>query len=569
MKNFNVKLKISGKTISGVVILLSLISSCSKSNFTSSSSTASGDPLFKYAWHLYNTGQSVFAAAAGTAGFDLNLLNTWKQQIQGNGIQVQISDDGLEDTHEDLKANFSYLNESKNYTLASPYLATVAAPIATQDNHGTSVAGLIAAVRSNGLGSIGVAPKAHLSIANFLSGAVTQSLAKSLDQASGNFDISNMSWGFGQNTLSPIEPTYEVQLKSMVTTKRNGKGAIFVKAAGNEFLTDCNGSTTASCIGSANFDGDNVLPYLIVVGALNSQGSSASYSSIGSNLWISSFGGEFGDDTPAMLTTDRSGCTLGYAKSGQTTAFEGGTSAENVTCSYTSTFNGTSSAAPTLTGAIALLLEANPNLTWREVKHILATTATVDIYATGEIPHPLAPALPTGFVWDQLWITNAAQFRFHNWYGFGRVNVDAAVALAQSTVTTPLTLGTFTETNWAHSNTGLSTAIPDNSATGATNTLSVATDLTVEAIQIKVSITHADISELALELTSPSGTKSILVPAVNSLTGIPNYVNDVFLTNAFYQESSVGNWTLKVIDAKAGNSGTLTSFSLNLYGGAH
>lgn len=557
------------KTLVKISLALSLVTSCTRSAFTANSSVSTGDPFLKYAWHLSNSGQKVFAAVAGTAGFDMNLTTTWRTGIIGSGVQIQVSDDGLDDTHEDLKANFPYLNESKNYTISSPFLSTIAAPISADDNHGTAVAGLIAAVGNNGLGAVGVAPGASLTIANFLSTAVSQSLAKELDQASGNFDISNMSWGFPQYELTPVEPTYEAQLKSMVTTKRGGKGAIFVKAAGNEFVTYCNGSTSLPCVGSSNFDGDNVLPYLIVVAALSAKGEQSSYSSNGSDIWISAFGGEYGDDSPAMLTTDRTGCSAGYSVSGETPAFDGGTNGENPTCSYTSKFNGTSSAAPTLTGAVALLLEANPNLTWREIKYILATTATVDGYTTGAQTHPLGLTLPTGYDWDQKWITNAAQFRFHNAFGFGRVNVDAAVTRALSLPTSPLALGTYTETNWAHANTGLSTAIPDNSATGASSILNVATALTVEAVQIKVSATHADISELALELTSPSGTRSVLVPALNALTGIPNFVNDVFLTNAFYQETTVGNWTLKIIDAKTGNSGTLTSFSLNFYGGAH
>ena len=570
MKNFKLKRRqaISGFLIS-LTALLSLISSCTNSSFTSSSSTALADPLFKYAWHLRNTGQAVFASLPATAGYDLNLTSTWTQQILGNGIQIQISDDGVEDTHEDLQANFSYLNESKNYTLASPYIATTSAPINTGDNHGTAVAGLVAAAGSNSLGSVGVAPKAQLTSANLLSLVVTQTLARVIDQASGNFDISNMSWGYSQNVLTPPESTYEAQLKSMVTTKRNGKGAIFVKAAGNEFETYCNGSTTALCIGSSNFDGDNVLPYIIVVAALNAQGISASYSSFGPNIWVSGFGGELGYDSPAMLTTDRSGCTLGYSVAGESTAFEAGRATENKKCNYTSVMNGTSAAAPTLTGAMALILEANPDLSWREIKHILASTATVDNYVAGEITHPMSLALPTGLVWEQKWITNFAQFKFQNFYGFGRVNVDGAVAAAKAAAVTPYDLGTFTETNWVHSNTGLSTAIPDNSATGASSSLIVATALTIEAVQVKISVTHSDISELALELTSPSGTKSILVPARNALSGVPNFDNDVFLSNAFYQETTVGTWTLKVIDAKVGNSGTLTAFSLNIYGGAH
>lgn len=467
-----------------------------------------------------------------------------------------------------MQANFPYLNASKNYALASPYTATKSPPIAATDNHGTSVAGLAAGVGGNKFGSSGVAPKARLSIANFLSDSITISLAKYLDQATGDFDITNMSWGTTQNTPADVNSTYQTQVKNLSETKRAGKGTIFVKSSGNDYAVFCNGSTTTYCLGNANFDGDNTMPYFIVVGAMNASGEASSYSSPGSNLWISTFGGEYGDDFPAMMTTDRSGCSAGYAKSTVTESFEKGTHADNPKCNYTSTFNGTSSAAPVASGTIALLLEANPNLTWRQVKYILATTATMSSHPTGSIAHPLH-AMPASYEWEQKWITNGAGYKFQNWFGFGRINVDAAITMAKNMISSPVDLGTFTETNWAHSNTGLNVAIPDFSATGASSTINVATNLTVEAVQVRVQATHADIAELAIELTSPSGTKSILVNGRNSLTGIANYTTETFLTNAFYQESTVGNWTVKVVDTKAGTTGTLTSFSINFFGGAH
>ncbi|MBC7740697.1 MAG: S8 family serine peptidase [Bdellovibrionaceae bacterium] len=556
--------------IFSALLSVGLIAGCSLRTFTSDFySDAIADPLMKYAWHISNVGQAVFAPTPGVAGYDLNLLSTWNNRIYGNGILIQVSDDGIEDTHEDLSANFSYLNISKNYTLPSPYTATTARPIATTDDHGTAVAGLIAAVGWNKVGTRGVAPRAHLSIANFVSDGVTQSTAKLLDQASGDYDISNMSWGSTQNNIGVLDTSYNAQLRTMVTTKRSGKGTLFIKAAGNDFAVLCNGSTTAYCVGNANFDPHNVIPYLISVAAMNAKGDSSTYSSPGPAIWISAPGGEFGDDSPAMLTTDLSGCTLGRSKSSATKAFEKGAVAENANCNYSSVFNGTSSAAPTVSGVVALLLEANPALTWRDIKYILAKTATVDNFATGTIPHPQSLSLPTGYTWEQKWITNAAQFKYHNWRGFGRVNTAAAITLANRLITFPTALGTFTETNWVNSNTGLTSAIPDNSATGVTDTLTVVTALTIEAVQIKVDITHADISELALELTSPGGTKSILVNARNSLKGITNYTGETFISNAFYQEPSAGVWTLRVIDAKAGITGTLTSFKLNFFGGAH
>ncbi len=561
--------KINFYSITVSFFLATAIIGCSAKKFTSEQfSHTTADPLFKYAWHILNTGQSVFATTPGVSGIDLNLTATWNQQIYGNGVLIQISDDGLEDTHEDINANFPYLATSKNYMLTTPFTATTATPQAVDDDHGTSVAGLIAAVGNNKIGTRGVAQKAKLTIANFLSGSVTQTLAKFIDQASGDFDISNMSWGGTQNIIDVVNVTYNNQLKSMVTTKRGGKGAIFVKASGNDFAVLCNGSASAYCIGNTNFDNDNVIPYIINVASMNAEGVSASYSSTGSSLWITSFGGEYGDDSPAMVTTDRMGCTNGVSVSSRTLTFENGTSAENSNCNYTTSFNGTSAAAPILTGVIALMLEANPNLSWRDVKYILAKTAIADNYLVGTTAHPQTLSLPTGYAWDQKWITNTATFKFHNWYGFGRVNVDAAVAMAKTFINTPVVLGTFTETNWVHTNSALVLAVPDNSATGVTNAIVVATALKIEAVQIKVNVTHADISELALELTSPSGTKSVLVNARNSLTGISNFAGETFLTNAFYQETSAGTWTLKVVDAKAGITGTLTSFSINILGGA-
>ena len=128
-------------------------------------------------------------------------------------------------------------------------------------------------------------------------------------------------------------------------------------------------------------------------------------------------------------------------------------------------------------------------------------------------------------------------------------------------------LGTQQQTNWGNDSGAIGLAIPDFSATGATHTLSVATAIKVEAVQIKVWITHPDVSELAIELTSPSGTKSILVNGTNSLVGIANFSGDVFLSNAFYRENSNGNWTIKVVDTKSGGgTGTLTRWSINLFG---
>lgn len=568
---------ISILVVSGLISSV-LFTNCSENGFSAKDPDggvvatgigSEGDPLVEYAWHLNNTGQKVFAAAGGTAGNDLNLEQTWTDGNYGAGIKILISDDGVEDTHPDLKANFNLNNLSKDYTLGSPYTAARAAPKHASDSHGTSVAGLIAAVAGNGIGSRGVAPKSTIASANFLSNNVSQTAAIVADQVRGGADIWNMSWGGSQNTLSIPIPGFETQVRFGITNARSGKGAVYVKAAGNEFMVRCRNSTPTEnrqCVGNSNFDVENASPFFMAVGALSAGGGAATYSSMGANLWISSFGGEFGTNTPAMVTTDRVGCASGFANASTTSVvpFEKGQNG-NSGCNYTATFNGTSSAAPILSGAAALILAVNPNLTWRDLKYIIAKTATpVDYVTSGSVAHPSGTVMPTGYAWEQAWKTNAAGFPFHNWYGFGRINVDAAVALAKS-YSSPLL--NFVETNWAHSST-VNISIPDFSATGASTTMAVANNIKIEGVQLRVWVTHADVSELALELTSPLGTKSIVINARNSLEGLANYAGETFLTNAFYQESSSGTWTLKVIDAKSGTAaGTLTRWSLNIVGG--
>ncbi|KYG69742.1 serine protease [Bdellovibrio bacteriovorus] len=540
---------------------------CAESTFSAAEPDKTGaDPLLELAWHINNTAQKVFSSKSGEPGNDLNLLQTWQSGYSGKGIKILVSDDGVEDTHEDLKKNF-LSGVSLDFTGAYPWVSATASPKHAEDNHGTSVAGLIAATASNGVGTKGVAYQASIASANYIAYGQDQDDDKTIAQAAGDFDIYNMSWGFDQNILHVPLSSFLAQMKFKVMNGRSGRGSVYVKAAGNSFFILCRGSEEEYCVGNSGFDSDNSTPYTLIVAALNAQGYAASYSSPGSNIWISSFGGEFGDDSPAMITTDRMGCSKGFSVSNinSKVAFERGANG-NSACNYTATFNGTSSAAPILAGVVALLMEANPNLSWRDIKYILAKTAVPVNYVTsGVISHPLE-VTPTGYAWEQPWIVNGAGFKFHNWYGFGKVDVDAAVKMAKQYVSQ---LGTYTETDWAHTSGSISASIPDNNAAGTSSLIVVNDVIKIESVQIKVSVTHPDVSELALELISPSGKKSILVNMRNSLSGLANFTESsaVFLTNAFYQESSQGAWTLKVVDGKSGNTGTLTQWKINFTGG--
>lgn len=529
-----------------------------------------GDPLAKYAWHLSNTGQRSFSTGAAKTGQDINLEPVVAENILGTGLRIAVSDTGVEVAHEDLSANES-LGESRHYGLASPWLGDPT-PTDPDDGHGTSVAGLIAAIGWNSLGSRGVAPGAKFAGFKFLGESSTT--AKWIDQADHDFDIYNYSYGYDQCSFFDVTglDAYTVQVETAVSTFRGGKGAIYVKSAGNDYISDlsyCVGALPPGqypFFGNANTDQSNTLPQQIMVGAINSRGVRSSYSSPGANIWVSAPGGEYGDDAPAMITTDMEGCTNGLSESTNTTnTFDKGTSTLNTSCNYTSTMNGTSSAAPVTSGVVALILEANPNLTWREVKHILATTADVVNATAGNTTHPWSYNL-SGHIYQQGWVQNAAGYKFHNWYGFGRVNAGAAVAAAQAfTASLPEFKNTQdNDSAWYYSKTDGS-AIPDRSSTGVASTITSVHNFEIEAVQVKVAITHPYVSDIGLELTSPSGTKSILMN-INSQIADEDMIDVVFLTNAFYGESSRGDWKLKVIDGESKDTGTLDNWSLNIFG---
>jgi subtilisin-like proprotein convertase family protein len=342
--------------------------------------------------------------------------------------------------------------------------------------------------------------------------------------------------------------------------------------------------------------------------ALNAKGKKTSYSTAGSAIWASAPGGEYGYNSaavtqagyiapaagnviydPAMVTADQSGCAKGESVNTTPTGYGpfsyfnwGGTNLAsiNLNCNYTNGMNGTSSAAPMMSGSIALILEANPALTWREVKDILARTA-VQVDA-GILPINITSGMTgasvgTPYEAVQAWTPNAASLSFHNWYGFGAVNVSAAVNMAKTYTTG--SLGTFANTGWISSGT-LSLAIPDNSVTGVSTALptvgTVGTSGIVEAVQLKVTTANTssgNTGDLGIELTSPSGTKSILKTIKDGFTG--TYLAGMVLTsNAFYGETSLGTnttgiWTAKVVDGWAGathGTQTLTNVQIRIFG---
>jgi hypothetical protein len=279
---------------------------------------------------------------------------------------------------------------------------------------------------------------------------------------------------------------------------------------------------------------------------MNSDGKKSSYSTTGASIWIAAPGGESGNSSsyisssdsndfkPAIVTTTSSGC------SNYTQAFNAldsrGTNSLSAQCQYTAIMNGTSSAAPMVSGIVALMLEANPQLTWRDVKHILAKTAKM-------VDESFRPISYTGLLssgaltLEQGWIRNSAGYSFHNWYGFGQVDAARAVAMAKDYKTfLPARKDSLIFKLEASQNIVIPSTSSYNFTANVTSGLSF-----VEGVVLYMNFDTPGVYCNQVEVTSPSGTKSILL---NGGAGFSQQVvRDVRLaSNAFYGESPVGIW---------------------------
>ncbi|QUJ67452.1 S8 family serine peptidase [Photobacterium sp. GJ3] len=509
-------------------------------------------------------------------GQDMNLYVSHDNRVRGQGVTIAVIDDGLEIGHPDLAANIrpgsrDVLNNDDDPTPDNP-----------NDAHGTSVAGIAAAVGWNDIGVRGVAPYAGLKGFNWLKYQSMGAWLLSHGEAENTADVRVFNQSYGASTMVPVKydlnnlntALKEQSYERVTRESHSGLGSIFVKSAGNSYQSfrmtfdQTLGNTRilpgdyydSQRVGPANhglpmqdsnITSDNANFWNLVVSAVNANGVRSSYSSVGSNVFVSAPGGEYGTASPAMITTDISGCDAGYNTVNRlTNGLHGGNQMDPL-CDYNGVMNGTSSAAPNTSGAVAMIMSANPDLNWRDIKHILASTATkidpdhpgVNLTFTDSNQAEMTYSAIPG------WQTNAAGYDFHNFYGFGRVNIDDAVAMAQ---TYPDALPPLTISPWYRIT--ATNDIPDADLAGTVSNYQQASDFVVEAVQVKVDIDHERVHDLAIELVSPSGTRSVILSPRSGLVGqsvnenVRGFEQQLLLSNHFYGESAQGRWQLVVRD---------------------
>ena len=552
------------------------------------------DPLLPNQWHIQNTGQMAFATVPPVGGNDMNVTAAWTAGYSGKGIKVGVVDSGLEAAHEDLAANVD-LTHSWNFVTATNDPTRQVTDVG--EDHGTQVAGIIGAVAFNGKGGRGVAYNTTLRGYNLLAtgafSVANMAMAMGSDPVSADNDLFNASFESTQGFSLPTFSGAYQAITATTLTLRSNLGAAIVNAGGNDFAS-WSGGPAGQCavanqfgVGCGDIAADErrggYAP--IIVAALNANGVHATYSNTGSSVWISAPGGEYGGDSsvippsffsqfadpvdeiqPAIITTARTGC--GNASQSfftqsppvsMNTLDDQGTNPLAGQCQYTAQMNGTSSATPNTAGTIAMLLEANPKLSVRDIKYILAKTAKhVDPTFTGVSSTNIIAG--STITLEQGWVTNAAGFSFSNRYGFGGVDAAAAVAMAKTYSNFLPALQTSVG-NYAFTATSTADVVPPDSATGATITYSVSESFqTVEFVVVFISIDSTPGMPCnQIELTSPSGTKSILMHAANGFVNSSVPLSR-FESNAFYGEPVNGTWQLRFLDLCTA-SGTSTVLS--------
>ncbi|XP_069914593.1 proprotein convertase subtilisin/kexin type 4 isoform X8 [Oryctolagus cuniculus] len=402
------------------------------------------DPWFPQQWYMNNEMQA-----------DLNVLRVWNQGLTGQGVVVSVLDDGIEKDHPDLWANYDPL-ASYDFNDYDPDPQPRYTP-SDENRHGTRCAGEVAAVANNGFCGTGVAFNARIGGVRMLDGTITDVVeAQSLSLQPQHIHVYSASWGpedDGRTVDGPGVLTREAFWRG-VTQGRGGLGALFVWASGNGGLhydnCDCDGYTNSI--------------YTLSVGSATQQGRVPWYSEACASTLTTTYSSGVATD-PQIVTTDlHHQCTDKHT--------------------------GTSASAPLAAGMIALALEANPFLTWRDMQHLVVRASK---------PAQLQA---------EDWRTNGVGRRVSHHYGYGLLDAGRLVDLARTWL--PTQPQKKCAIRIVHSPTPILPLLHVtrnvSACAGRGNWIR-----SLEHVQVQLSLTYSRRGDLQISLTSPMGTRSTLV----------------------------------------------------------
>jgi Ca2+-binding RTX toxin-like protein len=481
-----------------------------------------GDTGFKIAPQSFTTvvdplldGAEYWSLQVGGLG-SANFQAAWDYST-GNNVTIGIVDEGVNYTHLDLEDNYA---TDIDFDPRDVGVDWDARPDDGTQLHGTEVAGVIGGSIFNTIGAIGAAPEATITASYLRYGdnVDIEELAEVLAQQAG-YDVANNSWGFttafADNFRSEYFSAFAAQIELAAVEGRGGLGTAIVVAGGNGKLV-YGGQNIGD---DSNFHNLSNSRYAIAVGAHDASGSSAFFSSPGTNLLISAPG-------VGLVTT---------------TGSEDGSEAST----YVS---GTSFAAPLVSSAIALMLEVNPDLGYRDIQEILAITAT---------PSKGASAASNGAS-----NVNGGGMVFDREMGFGALNAEAAVKLARH--------WDKTSTAANESRIDATFALPEE-FDGLSQSLELVIDepagaaFSIDFVELTLEIADFDLRELSIELVSPDGTSALIAPNLHAAGG-RIWLDFTFSSVATWGESPYGTWTLNLKHPTLSSGFAVLDADLAIYG---
>lgn len=327
------------------------------------------DPYAYYQWHYYNDGSSY--GTGFKAGSDINVLPVWEEFTAGSpDVIVAVIDGGVDLSHVDLAGVCLPAGENGSANFVGDDRYNI-----IPDDHGTHVAGTIAAINNNGKGVCGVAGGKDgtggvkiMSCAIFQGTTNGNTSAALVWAADHGAVIANNSWG---SSFDNEEQARSGHYEFIASTNSATKKAIdyFIDTAG----MDENGNQTGPMKGGVVFfsSGNEGWPYgvpavydrVIAVGAFGHNGRVADYSNYGDWVDILAPGGSDSDNSKEWILS---------LVTGNQYAFMGGTSM----------------ASPHASGVAALLVSyfGGPGFTNEELVERMLLTAPLNAINTGNHP---------------------------------------------------------------------------------------------------------------------------------------------------------------------------------------
>ena len=490
-------------------------------------------------------GQWTLEANVSDIEIDSSVLGAWSQGYKGR-VNIGVVDHGVELSHPDLRSNDSFFGHFDFLSNDSD-----PNPVFTNENHGTSVAGICSAGGDNGIGISGVAPdslfaayRPGITVLSTngdpipISRGTTQNFVDAIVAGNTTILVKNHSWGIS----APFTNNDILAFRNAFSEPNN---QIHVVSAGNSRYRFINGEL----FGDTNQDSGKSLicnsGSNIVVSAIGHDGKFADYSSFGSVVMCGAPSGG-GPGRFRVTTTDRTGAA-GYNDGASTSNYSGVSGVPNPE-NYTAGFSGTSAAAPLVSGMIALAKDANSLFGRHNIGHLIVRSC--------EMVDP-SDATSTS---DGGWRANGAGFFFNQNYGFGNLNAAKLVSEAQKYAGTR---GSGSLSNVE--SISVNRTIPDGGTLTQFFTFPAGRIGDVTQMQFRLGVTHARRGDLAAYVTSPSGFRSRLFQADNRDNGADINFQFPLRMVSFWGEEYEGLWRLELMDTRPGVTGTLDILSASTH----